>query len=209
MPTTEWVYTLLLTYEGLEDKIWRRVQVVSSFSLERLGYLALATFEAEMSHLFGFEYQGQRFRMPDEEMEGQDVREVTLKQLNMQVGDRLCMTYDFGLDHTFVFELQSVELKEKDQPKNSYPRVADGAGRGILEDVHVTELQAFIERIDRGEQVSLAELFGEEEDCEDCEDEDFEDEPWDYRQFDLEENDALVRRAIPHIARMYKPLWEE
>jgi len=46
------VYTFFITYEGLDDKIWRKVQVSSNYRLDQLGYLLLATFDTLAYHLF-------------------------------------------------------------------------------------------------------------------------------------------------------------
>lgn len=32
------VYTFQVTYEGLEDKIWRKIAVSSNYRLDQLGY---------------------------------------------------------------------------------------------------------------------------------------------------------------------------
>ena len=45
------VYTFHIVYEGLEKKIWRKVQVSSNYHLDQLGYLALAAFDTMAYHL--------------------------------------------------------------------------------------------------------------------------------------------------------------
>ena len=40
------VYTFHVTYEGLEDKIWRDIEVSSNYRLAQLGYAVLAAFGA-------------------------------------------------------------------------------------------------------------------------------------------------------------------
>ena len=50
------VYTFHITYEGLEDKIWRKVAVSSNYQLNKLGYVVLATFDTMAYHLFEITY---------------------------------------------------------------------------------------------------------------------------------------------------------
>ena len=48
------VYTFHITYEGLEEKIWRKVEVSSNYRLDQLGYMVLAAFDTLAYHLFEF-----------------------------------------------------------------------------------------------------------------------------------------------------------
>ena len=50
------VYTFHITYEGLEEKIWRKVEVSSNYRLNQLGYMVLAAFDTLAYHLFEFYY---------------------------------------------------------------------------------------------------------------------------------------------------------
>lgn len=144
------VYTFLVTYEGLEEKIWRKVQVSSNYRLDRLGYLVLGTFEALANHFFAFEYKRFQFELPDEEweLEALNLVHFRLGQLKLAIGDELKMVYDFGIDQVFRLKLLSVGPMPQGQGKR-YPQIIDGAGRGILDDVPADETRLLIQQIDQ------------------------------------------------------------
>ncbi len=50
------VYTFQISYEGLEDKIWRKAEVSSNARLDQLGYTVLASFDTMAYHLFEFSF---------------------------------------------------------------------------------------------------------------------------------------------------------
>ena len=106
------VYTLKITYEGLEDKIWRKVDVSSNYRLDQLGYMVLSAFDTRAYHLFEFCYSDKIFAIPSEEdfFEALDMANYKLHQLGLDIGSRICMKYDFGTTQTFWIEL--VEVKD-------------------------------------------------------------------------------------------------
>lgn len=61
------VYTFRIAYEGLEDRIWRKVEVSSNYRLDQLGYLILATFDTLACHLFAFYFDNGQFEIPNED----------------------------------------------------------------------------------------------------------------------------------------------
>ena len=77
------VYTFHITYEGLEDKIWRKMAISSNYRLDQLGYAVLAAFDTMAYHLFEFYYNDVRFEIPDEDavLEQIDMAEFKLQQL--------------------------------------------------------------------------------------------------------------------------------
>ncbi|MGN0779162.1 MAG: plasmid pRiA4b ORF-3 family protein [Aristaeellaceae bacterium] len=192
------VYTWRVVYEGLEDKIWRKVQVSSNYRLDQLGYLTLAMFDTLAYHMFEFEYGEQCYQIPDDETdpdEQLDMRDYKLYQLHLSVGDRLRMVYDFGTEQVFGFELLSVEPMPKGRGM-SYPHIIEGAGRGILDDVYVDELRDLVGQIDR--QGHTDEPFFYNDNA----------RPWDYREFVLDEyTDRLVRACTRRIEEAYEPFW--
>lgn len=71
-----------------------------------------------------------------------------LHQLNLKIGDRLRMDYDFGTTQTFWIELICVEDMERGQGRR-YPYITEGSGCGIIDDMSSDELQGLIEQIDK------------------------------------------------------------
>lgn len=182
------VYTFLVTYEGLEEKIWRKVQVSSNYRLDRLGYLVLGTFEALANYFFAFEYKEFQFELPDEEgeLEALNMVHFRLGQLKLAIGDELKMVYDFGIDQVFRLKLLSVGPMPQGQGKR-YPQIIDGAGRGILDDVPADETRLLIQQIDQNGHTDEPIYYDESK------------EPWDYRKFDASIANMLIKQEIAWI----------
>ena len=190
------VYTFYITYEGLEKCIWRKVEVSSNYRLDQLGYMVLAAFDTLAYHLFEFDYKNKRFEIPDEEClyEQLDMAAFRLYQLELQVGDRLRMDYDFGTTQTFWLELISIK-DMKHGWGGHYPFILDGAGRGIIDDLGCADLKKLVEQIDRTGKTDPLIYYADER------------VPWDYRCFDLKYTNALLKFEINQIEAAYAPFW--
>lgn len=192
------VYTFLITYDGLEDRIWRKAEVSSNYRLDQLGYLVLAAFDTMACHLFEFRCRGEIFSIPDEEYldSDYDMMSVRLKELNLQIGESIQMDYDFGTTQTFHIKLLAIEDMIRGWG-NHYPYLLDGAGRGILDDYSSEDLRELIDQIDRNGHTDEPFYYKERL------------RPWDYRHFDLELDNALLKGKIVMIADCYLPFWED
>ena len=190
------VYTFHITYEGLEDQIWRKVAVSSNYRLDRLGYAILAAFDTMAYHLFEFNYDGERFEIPNEDaFEDQiDMALFKLQQLKLKIGDRIRMDYDFGTTQTFWIELIEVEDMGRGQGRK-YPYVVEGAGRDIIDDMHTDELQELIAQIDNKGKTDQPIYYQNRT------------FPWDYRWFNLDNINALFKGEIEMIEEGYAPFW--
>ena len=190
------VYTFHITYEGLEEKIWRNIAVSSNYRLDQLGYTVLATFDTMAYHLFEFYYKDGRFEIPNEDADEEqiDMAVFKLHQLELKIGDRIRMDYDFGSTQTFWIELISVEDMGRGQGRK-YPFVIDGAGRGIIDDMPSDELQELIEQIDKNGKTDEPIYYNNRT------------FPWDYRWFDLDNINGLLKGEIEMIEDGYAPFW--
>ena len=190
------VYTFHITYEGLEDRIWRIVEVSSNYRLDQLGYMVLAAFDTMAYHLFEFRFKGCHFAIPmDDGPYGYiDMAAVKLRQMDLKIGDRIEMNYDFGTTQTFWLELIGIEDMQRGRGTH-YPFVTGGAGRGIIDDMHYTELEELIEQIDRNGQTDEPIYYQERSVL------------WDYRWFDLKVMNGLLKYNISKIEDGYAPFW--
>ena len=190
------VYTFHITYEGLDDKIWRKVAVSSNYRLDQLGYAILAAFDTMAYHLFEFYYSGERFEIPNEDtFEDQiDMALFKLYQLKLEIGDRIRMDYDFGTTQTFWIELVEVEDMGRGQGRK-YPYIVAGAGCGIIDDMSSEELQDLIVQIDNKGQTDDPIYYHNRT------------FPWDYRWFNLDNINALLKGEIEMIEDGYAPFW--
>lgn len=191
------VYTFHIAYEGAEEKIWRNIAVSSNYRMDRLGYTVLAAFDTMAYHLFEFYYEDGRFEIPDkdaDEEEQLDMAVFKLYQLDLKIGDRIRMDYDFGTTQTFLIELIDIEDMGRGQGKK-YPYVTQGAGCGIIDDMHSDELKELIEQIDKNGQTEEPIYYKDRM------------TPWDYRWFDLDCINGLLKGEIELIEDGYSPFW--
>lgn len=105
------------------------------------------------------------------------------------------MTYDYGVDWTFNIEL--IDISELGRGKGkSYSKIVSGEGKGIIEDVHVGILLDYIKHINAGGELPMA-LNNENE---------F--RPWDYREFNLEYMNYMIKCDVRRIQDAYEvPLY--
>ena len=190
------VLTFHIVYEGLEEKIWRNIAVSSNYRLDQLGYAVLAAFDTMAYHLFEFYYKDGRFEIPgdDADEEQLDMAVFKLHQLDLKIGDRLRMDYDFGTTQTFWIELIGVEDMERGQGRR-YPYITEGSGCGIIDDMSSDELQGLIEQIDKDGKTKEPIYYNNRM------------MPWDYRWFDLDNINALFKGEIDIIEDGYAPFW--
>ena len=190
------VYTFHITYEGLEEKIWRNIAVSSNYRLDQLGYAVLAAFDTMAYHLFEFYFKDGRFEIPNEDADEEqiDMAVFKLHQLELKIGDRIRMDYDFGTTQTFWIELIGIEDMGRGQGRK-YPYVTDGAGRGIIDDMSVDELQELVEQIDKNGKTVEPIYYNDRA------------MPWDYRWFDLDNINSLLKGEVEMIEEGYAPFW--
>ena len=191
------VYTFHIAYEGLEDRIWRKAEVSSNYRLDQLGYMVLAAFDTMAYHLFEFFYDDGRFEIPNEDapFEQIDMADFKLHQLELKPGDRIRMDYDFGTTQTFWMELVAVDDMKRGWGRR-YPYVLDGAGRGIIDDMSCEELSELIAQIDRTGKTDEPIYYQERRIS------------WDYRWFDLDCMNSLLKGEIEMIEEGYASFWQ-
>ena len=188
------VYTLKITYADCDEKIWRIAQVSDNYYLCQLGYMVLAAFETLAYHLFSISYNGVTYNLPTE-FERVKPEEclffVQLKDMQIKAGDRLCMIYDFGCDQVFDIEVLAIEPMKKGTGR-AYPKILSGHGRGIIDDVPAFELLDIINEIDRTgvSTHNFRTSLGNEI-------------IWDYRNYDLRVQNALLKSEIEMILEGY------
>lgn len=190
------IYTFQITYQGLEEKIWRKVEVSSSYRLDQLGYLVLAAFDTLAYHLFEFLWEGRIYGIPDLDVPaGQlDMAQFRLNQLGLKPGARLQMDYDFGTTQTFFLELLEIQAMSRGKGRH-YPYIVEGAGRGIIDDMYVDDVKELVEQIDRNGKTDQPVLYQTSV------------APWDYRNFNLKCENALLKGDIEAIEAQYMELW--
>lgn len=196
------LYSFKITYTGCDDKIWRTAAVSSNYTLAQLGYLVLATFDTMAYHLFEMKYKDTTYFLTEEDFEDLLCEETEIfdllaltkiGKLGMHIGDVIEMTYDQGCCQ--VFEITLLEIS--DMPKGcgrAYPKILDGAGRGIVDDIPSRELAEVIRKIDLdGHSGIYYSSSG------------FTDVPeWDYRNYSIDLDNSLLKKIIARIRDGYE-----
>lgn len=187
------VYTFKIIYMGCENRIWRDIQISSKSTLAVLGYAVLSSFNTCAYHLFYMEYKGTNYELNDEEFQTKPklMAETKLGDLGLELGDKIHMIYDFGEEQEFEITL----LSDEEMPKHSgraYPKVSDGAGRGIIDDMSAEDLLDLIKKIDKtGKSDFIYAHKGEHL-------------PWDYRNYRIDTDNCLIKGEIAQIKSAYE-----
>lgn len=195
------VYKFKITYAGCEDKIWRIAAVSSNYTLDKLGFMVLATFDTNAYHLFDMKYKNTTYFLTEEDFEDLPCEEneeyellecYKLGELNMKIGDTIKMTYDMGCEQ--VFNIQFIETSTMARGSGkAYPKILDGAGCGIIDDMFIDEFKEIIEKIDNeGHSGIPYSRYGYSKDSE-----------WDYREYDLEDDNMDLKDVIEDIYYTY------
>lgn len=187
------IYTFRVVYEGCENRIWRELQISSNAPLSKLGYTVLATFDTMAYHLFSISYDGDSYELPDEDTEiseNECLFRVKLSDLDLHIGSKMEMVYDFGCEQEFSMEVTDVQPMKRGAGR-AYPKITAGAGLGIIDDMPSDELLALIQDIDKNGSSSFYYEAKRPEIV------------WDYRKYDMELDNLLLKGEIEEIADGY------
>ena len=151
--TKKELYTLLVTYDGLEEKVYRRIKLYSKTKLVEAGNSINYYFRTFCYHLFYFEKDGVMYDFPNDFGsfgKTKNICKYKISDILKSVGDTCEYLYDYGTSQEFTIKLEKIEYTT--DPENIdidfYPAVIDGAGRGIVDDMSQNE---FIEKYELAE----------------------------------------------------------
>ncbi len=187
------VYTFKVVYGNCDNKIYRVFEVSSNYTLAKLGYVVLASFRTYACHLFFIEHKGVRYETDIEhDWDSPLMRDFKLSSLSLQCGERLKMVYDFGCEQEFDIVLTDIRDMQKNSGR-SYPRVIDGAGKGIIEDMPAYELLKIIKKTTLDNRSDF-EMMTESGDV----------VAWDFRDYEIDEDNNLLKSAVRDIQLSYE-----
>ncbi len=192
------IYTLHVAYQGLENKVWRDIEVSGNYRLDQLGYAVLATFDTMAYHLFKFDIYGVEHVIPNDDTfeEDFDMAQFPIHRFQFKIGDTFTMDYDFGTTQTFIFTVTGIRPLEKGTGR-AYPQIVAGAGFGIIDDMDVDDLRMLIAQIEKNGKTD-EEIYYNERTF-----------PWDFRSYDMASDNALLKGSIDIIEDAYSVFWEE
>lgn len=196
------IYTFKITYADCDNKIWRIAAVSSNYTLAKLGYMILASFDTMAYHLFEMKFKGTTYFLIEEDFEDLPnydnerydlLGAYKIGMLGLNVGDTIEMTYDLGCCQVFDIELMEIA----DMPRGhgtAYPKILDGAGRGIVDDMSASEL---LEAIRKTDEDGHSEIYYSSDG--------FDDVPeWDYRNYRVDWDNGLLKGIIDRIRDGYE-----
>lgn len=191
------VYKFRVDVKGLENVIWREIEVSSLSSVAKLGYSVLAAFQLTGSHLFNLKFNNKRYEILFEEPEVVnepiiDPIKTKVSEIKLTAGDVIDMQYDYGAGWEFSIKLISItEMKKR--AGSHYPFITDGKGSGLIEDISPYQLIEMVKKTD--EEGVLPKIYIESYNSE---------IEWDYRHFLLKDSNILFKGEVYAIQEGYE-----
>ena len=101
------VLTFQVGIEGLEDKIWRKIEITDRRTVADLAYTILATFDFLAYHLYDIIHGKDRYDCMIDPMDlrnynFKDSVRTKLSDVDFQNDNKMIMEYDFGSTTTFI-----------------------------------------------------------------------------------------------------------
>ncbi len=191
------IFTFQVGIEGLEDKIWRKIEITDRRTVADLAYTILATFDSLAYHLYDIKHGNDRYDCMIEPLELEDCHfkdavRTKLCDVDFDNNNKMIMEYDFGSPTTFIITYLESRNMEK-YNGNHYPYIIDGAGRGMLDDMCDFELKEVVEDIDKKGYSEHYFTPGYERKIK-----------YDYRYFNIKNNNALLKGEILDIKNGYE-----
>lgn len=192
------VLTFKVGIEGLEDKIWRKIEITDRRTVADLAYTILATFDSLAYHLYNITYDNKIYDCwVCIEDDYSDIPKVNatitkLKDLELKEKDTMEMEYDYG--STTNFKITYLGCTDLERGNGShYPYVVDGEGRGMLDDICDFELKEIVEDTDKKGYSEHYFTPGYERTIK-----------YDYRNFNIKNNNALLKGLVLEIKNGYE-----
>lgn len=193
------VLTFRIGIEGLEDKIWREIEIPSRRTVADLAYTILASFNSLAYHLYDVEYKDYLFDCwvcPDENPDFDELSNavvIKLSELKLNTNDTMEMRYDYGSTTTFkITYLKSKELNSYKE-QELYPIVVNGEGLGMLDDMCDWDLKDIVDDTDKLGYSKHNFTPGYETS-----------EKYDYRKYDIKKDNRELKGKILAIKNGYE-----
>ncbi len=193
------VFTFKVEIEGLEEKIWRKIEITDKRMISELAYAILASFDSLAYHLYQIYHGEDRYHcmIGDvdffHEVQVINATQTKLNQIDFSSNNKMVMEYDFGSTTNFIITL--VDTRDLERYKaNHYPYVIDGAGRGMLDDISQDDLKDIVDDIDKKGYSDYDFTPGYERSIK-----------YDYRDYNMKLDNALLKGEIVLIRDKYEP----
>lgn len=192
------ILTFKVAIQGLEDKIWRKIEITDRRTVADLAYTILATFDSLAYHLYYIKYKNKEYDcwvgIEDDYRKNSKINATITKlsNLNLKEKDIMEMNYDYGSTTTFIITyLESRDAT--DYEGYLYPNIVDGAGRGMLDDICDFELKEIVNNTDKNGFSEYYVTPGYEKH-----------EKYDYRKFNIKTNNKKLKGLVLEIKNGYE-----
>ena len=168
--------------KGIENKINREIEIKNTDTLADLVYFILSSFELYGNEFYSITIDKERYDSVNyifDNDEYKSAMSIELKDLSLDKNKEIILEYDYN--NKVIFNIKYLDSKKVD--KDDYPKVISGSGKGALDFVSGEELKKIIEETDKNgvSSYSTTIIDGDEEI----------EEIFDYRDFDLNDNNML------------------
>lgn len=183
--------------EGLEDKIWRKIEITDRMTVADLAYTILATFDSLAYHLYDIIHMNDKYDCMIEPLDlgnyiFKNAVNTKLRDVDFEKDNKMIMEYDFG--STTTFNITYLESREYNEYKGYlYPNIVDGQGRGMLDDMTDFDLKEIVADIDKKGYSEHYVTPGYEKH-----------EKYDYRKFNIKTNNKNLKGMILLIKNGYE-----
>lgn len=149
------VLTFRIGIEGLEEKIWREIEIPARRTVADLAYTILASFNSLAYHLYAITYRKKVYDcwvcIEDDHSFVPPINAVITKlsDLNLKLNDAMEMEYDTGSTTTFKIKYLGSRKLNSYREQELYPVVINGDGLGMLDDLCDFELKKIVDDIDK------------------------------------------------------------
>lgn len=192
------VLTFKVGIEGLEDKIWRKIEITDRRTVADLAYTILATFDSLAYHLYDIKYKNKVYDcwvcIEDDHSLIPPINATTTKLSSLDLSEKETMEMEYDTGSTTTFKITC--LGSRDLEKNNgkhYPYIIDGEGHGMLDDMCDFELKEIVEDIDKKGYSEHYFTPGYERTIK-----------YDYRKFNIKNNNALLKGLTLEIKNGYE-----
>ena len=182
--------------KGLENKIWRKIEIKDSDNLADLVYLIMATFEIYSNEFFLIIYDNKKYdsaiSLYDND-EYKSAMSIKLQDLLFDSNKEMLLEYNYQFKIIFIISY----IGNKDGENIDYPVIVSGAGKGVIDYVSSDELKQIVDETDKlgHSNYSTTIIWENDEEIE---------EVFDYRDFELKDNNMISKINLSFIKDSYE-----
>ena len=185
------IYRLLIRYREFENEIWRTIDISENSTLAKLAYTIMGSFNCNATHSYAFNVFGNMYFFYSESEDNIYPECIKLKELSINCSSEFFMIYDFGCDQ--FFDIKVIDKFELEKGTGTqYPKIVDGAGHGIIDDMFKNELRSELKKKKKNKNYAITYYNFNDELVE-----------YDINDFSIEEANKILKRRLPKISFAY------